>query len=390
MAFECYEYISQRHMDARSHHRYKNILDREVPPISSMRFRTSWRHPVTAIENCLGNRGVHRPTCVTDVDPDSNGRMGLERIDRRRIFELSFFMLFPDPILAPKEDWESGKMATITTSMASSSHFYRRKAIGLPGKIPHKEAIEIMGLPDDSPMTCKEIGLSVPPEYCQVYRIRSTQANQTRTERSGSPIRLNLKLSKEPTMHVTPILYFDLETQLSAADVGGWENAEDMRVSVACAYDSAEWHFYEEHTIGDLIAQIRKAALVIGFNLKAFDYKVLSRYTDLDFGQIPTFDMLDELYQQLGHRVSLDNLAQATLGIEKTGDGLEAIQWWREGRIAELRAYCQHDVDITRKALSSLGGRTATFATYTTKDGQVTEINTESWKEKVKGLILGV
>ena len=76
-------------------------------------------------------------------------------------------MLFPEVFYAPKEDWESGKMATITTSMASSSHFYRRKAIGMPGKIPHDEAIEIMGLPDDSPMTCKEIGLSVPPEYAK-------------------------------------------------------------------------------------------------------------------------------------------------------------------------------------------------------------------------------
>ena len=188
-------------------------------------------------------------------------------------------------------------------------------------------------------------------------------------------------------MHVTPILYFDLETRLSAADVGGWENAEDMRVSVACAFDSAEWYFYQEHTIGDLIAQIRKAALVIGFNIRRFDYKVLSRYTDLDFEQIPTFDMLNEIYQQLGHRVNLDNLARATLSTGKTGDGLDAIQWWREGRTEELREYCQQDVEITRKVF--LAGWQDGYLLYTTKDGQVTEINTESWKEKVKGLILG-
>ena len=187
-------------------------------------------------------------------------------------------------------------------------------------------------------------------------------------------------------MHVSPVLYFDVETQLSAADVGGWENAEDMRVSVACAYDSAEWHYYEEQTIGDLIAEIRKAALVIGFNVKAFDYKVLSRYTDLDFEQIHTFDILDEIYRQLGHRISLDDLAQATLGIPKTGDGLEAIQWWREGRIEELCAYCQQDVEITRKVF--LTGRQDGYLLYT-NDWQVTEINTESWKEKIKGLILG-
>ena len=80
-------------------------------------------------------------------------------------------------------------------------------------------------------------------------------------------------------MHVSPILYFSLETQLSAADVGGSENAQDMRVSVACAFDSAQWHYYEEQTIGDLVYEIRKAALVIGFNLKNLDYRVLSRYT---------------------------------------------------------------------------------------------------------------
>ena len=187
-------------------------------------------------------------------------------------------------------------------------------------------------------------------------------------------------------MHVSAVLYFDLETQLSAADVGGWENAEAMRVSVACAYDPAEWHFYQEQTIGDLIAQIRKAALVIGFNIKRFDYKVLSRYTDLDFEQIPTFDMLDEIYQQLGHRVSLDNLARATLNMEKTGDELGAIALWRQGRMEELREYCKQDVEITRKVF--LAGWHDGYLLYTTKDGQVTEINTESWREKVKGLIL--
>ena len=189
-------------------------------------------------------------------------------------------------------------------------------------------------------------------------------------------------------MHVTPIIYFDLETQLSAADVGGWQNAEAMRVSVACAYDSAEWHFYQEHNIGDLIAQIRKAALVIGFNIKRFDYKVLNRYTDLDFEQIPTFAMLDEIYQQLGHRVSLDNLARATLSMGKIGDGLGAIALWRQGKMEELSEYCQQDVEIMRKVF--LAGWQDGFLYYTTKDGQVTEINTESWKDKVKGLILEV
>ena len=188
-------------------------------------------------------------------------------------------------------------------------------------------------------------------------------------------------------MRVSPILYFDLETQLSAADVGGWENAEDMRVSVACAFDSVKWHFYEEQTIGDLVYQIRIAALVIGFNINAFDYQVLSRYTDLDFEEVPTFDMLDEIYQELGHRVSLDNLAQATLGIAKTGDGVGAIDLWQAGEIEKLKAYCKQDVDITYRLF--LAGWQDGYLLYT-KDGQITEINTESWKAKFEGLFLGV
>ena len=188
-------------------------------------------------------------------------------------------------------------------------------------------------------------------------------------------------------MRVSPILYLDLETQLSAADVGGWEHASQMRVSVACAFDSVKWHFYEEDNISELIEQIRIAALVIGFNIKAFDYQVLSRYTDLDFEEVPTFDMLDEIYHQLGHRVNLDNLAHATLGMEKTGDGVGAIELWQVGEMEKLRDYCKQDVDITYRLF--LAGWQDGYLLYT-KDGQLTEINTESWKAKFQGLFLGV
>ena len=158
----------QRHSPAtnfQTAHMTQEEIDEKYPDLILPTRELLAGHPFTAIENV---RNARRPPTNLRPDVILTGRsMGLERIDRLRIFELSFFMLFPDPILAPKEDWESGKMATITTSMASTSHFYRRKAIGLPGKIPHKEAIEIMGLPDDSPMTCKEIGLSVPPAYAK-------------------------------------------------------------------------------------------------------------------------------------------------------------------------------------------------------------------------------
>jgi DEAD/DEAH box helicase domain-containing protein len=57
--------------------------------------------------------------------------------------------------------------------------------------------------------------------------------------------------------------------------------------------------------------------------------------------------MLD-VEQRLGHRLALDAIAGATLGIQKTADGIDAIKWWREGRLREIAEYCCYDVKVTR------------------------------------------
>ena len=59
--------------------------------------------------------------------------------------------------------------------------------------------------------------------------------------------------------------------------------------------------------------------------------------------------MLDHIYRRLGYRVSLDNLATTTLGVSKSADGLQAVRWFREGRIQEVLEYCQQDVEVTRR-----------------------------------------
>ncbi len=52
--------------------------------------------------------------------------------------------------------------------------------------------------------------------------------------------------------------------------------------------------------------------------------------------------------RKLGHRLALDSIAQATLGVGKTSDGLEAIRWWREGKLNEIAEYCCFDVKVTK------------------------------------------
>ena len=91
-----------------------------------------------------------------------------------------------------------------------------------------------------------------------------------------------------------------------------------------------------------------RADLVVGFNNLRFDYEVLHGYSVVDLTQIPTFDMLVELQKILNHRLSLDALASSTLGVEKTAEGMQAIEWYRQGRLMEIAEYCCYDVKITR------------------------------------------
>ncbi len=146
------------------------------------------------------------------------------------------------------------------------------------------------------------------------------------------------------------LVYFDLETQKTAQDVGGWHNTHLMRVSVAVLFDSLEDRFmvYEEDGIDALLKYLDKADLVIGFNNKKFDYSVLGAYTSRDLAKLPTFDILEDIYKRLGFRLGLDHLAKETLGRGKTAHGLQAVEWFRRGEMKKLTEYCRQDVAVTR------------------------------------------
>ena len=146
------------------------------------------------------------------------------------------------------------------------------------------------------------------------------------------------------------ILYFDLETQKTAQDVGGWHNTHLMRISVAVLFDTLENRFltFEEDRIDDLVNHLKKGDLIVGFNIVGFDYKVLGAYTEVDLKGLPTFDILADIHQRLGFRLGLDHLATETLGTGKTAHGLQAVEWFRQGEMEKLSLYCRHDVEATR------------------------------------------
>ena len=146
------------------------------------------------------------------------------------------------------------------------------------------------------------------------------------------------------------IVYFDLETQKAAEEVGGWNNIRDMRMSVGVTFSTARgtYQIYSEKRVNDLIAELLRADVVVGFNNLRFDYEVLHAYTVVDLTQVPTLDMLVEVQKKLPHRLSLDSIAVSTLGVEKTSEGMQAIRWFREGKLLEIAEYCCYDVKITR------------------------------------------
>ena len=148
-----------------------------------------------------------------------------------------------------------------------------------------------------------------------------------------------------------PVIVFDLETQNSFDEVGGYRNTRALKMSVGVTWNSADqsFHRYGEKDVPALIEELKSASLVVGFNVLSFDYEVLMAYTREPLRNLPTTDMLDHIYRRLGFRVKLDDLARATLNAKKSGDGLDAIRWWREGKLDALYDYCEQDVDVTRR-----------------------------------------
>lgn len=146
------------------------------------------------------------------------------------------------------------------------------------------------------------------------------------------------------------IVTFDLETQRSSHEVGGWGNSHLMRVSVGVVYDSKDdgYFVYTEETIDDLIEHLKKADLVVGFNSINFDYAVLRGYSGFNFSSLPSFDICREVHHSFGKRLSLNQLAKNTLNAGKIADGLLALKWFKEGKMELIEKYCKEDVRLTR------------------------------------------
>ena len=175
------------------------------------------------------------------------------------------------------------------------------------------------------------------------------------------------------------IQYFDLETQKSADDVGGWGNIHKMGLAVGVIWDSVDqdYFIYEEKDAKNLVEKLRTADLVVGFNAIGFDYTVLQPYSDFDLQEINTFDMLVDVKKLLNFRLSLNHLAEHTLNAKKSADGLISLQWYKEGKIDKIIHYCKQDVQITRDLY--LFGAEHSYVNYQSRSGNPLQLEV-NWK----------
>lgn len=200
--------------------------------------------------------------------------------------------------------------------------------------------------------------------------------NGEKTDVPESLIRIITPCAAEPPINKPVSNYgvLDIETRRSAEDVGGWGEAHRMGISCAILYESKSDDFFVFHEtdVCRLIDHLKSLDLIVGFNIKRFDYAVISGCAQFAHKNLPTLDILEEVQRRLGYRLSLDHLARECLGREKTADGLKALEWWKAGRLDDIVKYCRADVEITREIY--LYGCRHRYLLFRNKAGQTVRI----------------
>jgi len=144
-------------------------------------------------------------------------------------------------------------------------------------------------------------------------------------------------------------IIFDIETRNLFQDVNSTESTA-LDISVVCIYDSLtdSYSSFLQEDFPKLWPILEQADILITFNGDHFDIPLLNKYYSGDLTKIKSLDLLVEIKKSLGRRIKLDTIAEATLGIKKSGNGLEAVTWWKEGKIDQIIKYCIDDVKITK------------------------------------------
>ncbi len=163
-------------------------------------------------------------------------------------------------------------------------------------------------------------------------------------------------------------IVFDIET------IGDIRDLSTMKVTVVSIYEYEHDRYtsFDEHQLGNLWPILEKAERLIGYNSEHFDVPILNRYYTGDLTKLPHLDILKVIKESSGKRYKLNDIAKATLQIEKSSDGLQAMKWYEEGKIEEIKKYCEQDVKVTKEVYEF--GKKNKMLYYPTITGEILPI----------------
>ena len=177
-------------------------------------------------------------------------------------------------------------------------------------------------------------------------------------------------------------IVFDIETSNDFVAAGSSDPAA-LDMSCVCIYDyeTDKYSSFTQENIKDLWPIFEKADLLIGFNSDHFDIPILNKYYSGDLTKIKSLDLLKEVKKSLGRRIKLDTIAEATLGRNKTGHGMDAIIWWKAGEKQKVIDYCIEDVRITKEVYEyALKNKSLKYLDG--KEIKEIKIDTSNWDKK--------
>ena len=140
----------------------------------------------------------------------------------------------------------------------------------------------------------------------------------------------------------------DLETKHTFREI---DDPAKLGISVVGIYEygKSEKKIFTEKELNSLFPILENASYIIGYNVRSFDLPVLQGYYPGNVASFSQFDILDDIRDKIGRRIGLNDVIYATFGEKKTGHGLMAIDFYREGKWEELKKYCLDDVMLTKK-----------------------------------------
>lgn len=172
----------------------------------------------------------------------------------------------------------------------------------------------------------------------------------------------------------------DVEIQRTIEDTpGGWDATDQLGVAVACVweYTTQRMRVYGPDDVPALRERLLKADRISGYNIFNFDFPVIwgvpkqvwlheGRPSDKVLRVHPvrgelaakTNDLLRRIWQAEGYDpdrwqagmggAKLDDVAGATIGARKIGNGADAPKWFQAGQVHRVVNYCADDVAIER------------------------------------------